>query len=45
MGVVQIGGLVVVVFLVVSLFVLRKRGASAPTPTRSTAGARRSSGV
>ncbi len=45
MGVVQIGGLVVVAFLVVSLFVLRRRGGSQGTASRSTVTARKSSGV
>jgi hypothetical protein len=44
MAVIQIGGLVVVAFLVVSLFVLRKRGTPSAA-TRSTGTTRRSSGV
>ncbi|MBV8949962.1 MAG: hypothetical protein JOZ99_03740 [Actinobacteria bacterium] len=45
MGVLQIGGLVVVAFLVGSLFVLRRRGASPAPARRSTVTARKSSGV
>jgi hypothetical protein len=44
MAVIQIGGLVVVVLLVASLFVLRKRGTPS-NASRSTATTRRSSGV
>jgi hypothetical protein len=44
MAVIQIGGLVVVVLLVASLFVLRKRGTPS-NASRSTAATRRSSGV
>lgn len=45
MGVIQIGGLVVVAFLVGSLVMLRKRGSSPAPARRSTATTRRSSGV